>query len=454
MYEKIKRLIDKIILECSSEPYIYRGTTRKFDGDYQVISGIYRKFDEAFRPIKIEEDIVRRARRHFAPADSNIKVLTDLRHFGAPTTLIDFSGSLMVALFFACNGNFDRSGQLITLRTTGIAKRLDIDYSGQTHDLSIIEPTGSDRSYNRLQMQSSVFVHAPDGFIPNEHWKAFSIPKQQKIECLTYLRKFHNIEEKTIFNDFTGFLENLERNVPAEAKFYSGLELSFARQHKKAIEYYNEAIKLNPLNADAYMNRGNDKERLKDYDGAMRDYDEANLIRPNDTNLYLNRGNLKYESNDINDAIRDYDTAIKLKTDNSSAYNSRGIAKEKLGDSTGAISDYERAIDLQQNHSDYYFNRAGAREKIGDIEGAISDYDRAIDLESNYAIFYYLRGCAKEKIGDIEGAISDYDLAIELEPYNANFYNKRGRAKEKIGDIQGAKADFALSRRNNRKPRD
>ena len=449
-FTNVKKQIEIITRDCSTETFIYRGTNQDFvredqvNGDTdQVNSGIYREYyNAAYSPIKIEADIVRRARRHFAPTDSNIKVLTDLRHFGANTTLIDFSRSLMVALFFACNGSFNRNGQLIAFRRTDIPVRKVIDYSERTHDLSIIEPAMTDRSRNRLQGQSSIFVHVPDGFITDDHWEIYTIPMQQKVEYLTFLRKFHDIEEETIFSDFTGFLDHLKRNTPAEAKFYLGHHYSISRKHRKAIACYNEAIEINPLYADAYMNRGNDKERLKDNIGALRDYNEADKIRPNDMYLFLNRGNLKLQSRDYKGAVLDFDIAIKLKWNNYDTYNSRGFAKENLGDYVGAISDYDRAIELKPNHAILFFNRGCAREKNGDTDGAISDYERAIKLQPNRETFYFYLGYTKEKNGDTEGAISNYDRAIDLNPFDTIFYHRRGLAKEKNGDTMGAINDY------------
>ena len=61
----------------------------------------------------MEKNIVEKARTLFPPSTSNIEILTDLRHYGGDVTLIDFSYNLYVALFFACNGNFDRDGELV-----------------------------------------------------------------------------------------------------------------------------------------------------------------------------------------------------------------------------------------------------------------------------------------------------------------------------------------------------
>jgi tetratricopeptide (TPR) repeat protein len=60
---------------------------------------------------------------------------------------------------------------------------------------------------------------------------------------------------------------------------------------KKAIEYLNKAIKLQPDYAQAYYNRGNAYYGLGLYQRAIKDYAEAIRLKPNDIDAYYNRGN-------------------------------------------------------------------------------------------------------------------------------------------------------------------
>ena len=50
------------------------------------------------------------------------------------------------------------------------------------------------------------------------------------------------------------------------------------KQYNEAIKDYNQAIELNPQNAEAYSNRGNVKARLKQYTAAIKDYKKAKKL--------------------------------------------------------------------------------------------------------------------------------------------------------------------------------
>ena len=61
-------------------------------------------------------------------------------------------------------------------------------------------------------------------------------------------------------------------------------------EYDKAIADYDEAIKLDPKNANAYSYRGLAWYWKSEYDKAIADYDEAIKLDPKSPRRYSNRG--------------------------------------------------------------------------------------------------------------------------------------------------------------------
>ncbi len=61
-------------------------------------------------------------------------------------------------------------------------------------------------------------------------------------------------------------------------------------KYQFAIEDYNQAIALNPQDADAYNNRGYTYYLLKKYEEAMEDFNQAIALAPQYAKAYNNRG--------------------------------------------------------------------------------------------------------------------------------------------------------------------
>jgi S1-C subfamily serine protease len=133
----------------------------------------------------------------------------------------------------------------------------------------------------------------------------------------------------------------------SENEYKKGTKFYNERQYQKAIEAFNQAIKLKNDFAAAYKFRG--------------------LARS--------------DSGDKKGAIADYEKAIQLNKDYAAAYNNRGGARLALGDTKGAITDFDKAIEINKNWDTGglwtgYRNRGVTRSDLGDKQGAISDFDR------------------------------------------------------------------------------
>ena len=173
--KKLNHKLQEILDKCSEGKYIFRGEKECYD---KVSSNLYRYYSELYKtrgqpldnnfPIsKLEKEIVDRARRHIRLDAPNIEVLAQLQHHGGKTTLIDFTQNIYVALFFACNGNFDNDGRIILLNTSGILEQTDINYEKE-NEYAIVRSTSKDP---RVVFQGSIFLHATKGYIKADKYE-------------------------------------------------------------------------------------------------------------------------------------------------------------------------------------------------------------------------------------------------------------------------------------------
>ena len=348
--KEISRKIQEILDACDKEKYVFRGENEKHP---KVSSTLYRRYpelieiienspiDRNFSPVmEIEKDIVERAKLHLRLDAPDIEVLTELRHHGGKTALIDFTQNVYIALFFACNGNFEKDGRIILFSKSGIPEQSNIDYQ-EENKYTIVPPAGKSP---RVVFQSSVFVHATEGYLEEDKYKTVIIEKKFKKQFLDCLRLYHNIEAKTVYNDIQGFIQNQGDHPDAEENLCIGIGYHTAGQTDKAIKYYCKAIDLNPLFAEAFCNRGVAKSHLGNKKGAIKDYDKATELNPEYAKAYNNRGSVKADLGDKEEAIKDYDKAIELNPKYAEAYNNRGNMKFDLGNYEEAIRDYNKAL--------------------------------------------------------------------------------------------------------------
>jgi tetratricopeptide (TPR) repeat protein len=107
-------------------------------------------------------------------------------------------------------------------------------------------------------------------------------------------------------------------------------------------------------------NRGNAYRNKDQYDRAIQDYNQAIKLNPKDSFPFNNRGNAYFNKGQYDRAIQDYNQAIKLNPTFAMAFNGRGAAYAGKGQFDNAIRDYDQAIKLNPSFELAIKNRTDA----------------------------------------------------------------------------------------------
>jgi lipoprotein NlpI len=174
-----------------------------------------------------------------------------------------------------------------------------------------------------------------------------------------------------------------------------------------------------PIGGKAYGNRGIGYDLKGDHDRAIEDYNEAIKIDPEDAFPYNNRGNAYRGKGEYDRAITDYNKAIELDPKFAMAYNNRGAAYKGKGDNERAIADYSQAITLNQQFALAFVNRGSAYKAQNEYERAIADFTAAIQISPADAKAYLERGVARLYSGALSESAADLERAHELDPHDA-----------------------------------
>jgi tetratricopeptide (TPR) repeat protein len=103
-----------------------------------------------------------------------------------------------------------------------------------------------------------------------------------------------------------------------------GLEYHNSGEYTKAIEYYTNAIILNPNYANAYSNRANTYGAMKQYDLVIEDNGKAIEINPRHLNALLNRALLYFNMHNYEKSIEDVSRLLAISPEDYEAYSLRG----------------------------------------------------------------------------------------------------------------------------------
>ncbi len=308
-----------------------------------------------------------------------------------------------------------------------------------------------------------------------------------------YANRSEYINQVKSWANKEGYKQRMKRDKQADQIF------------KKAIKDYKKAIKIDPVNINAYINRGNAYFAKQSYPQAIADYTRAIKIDPQYSSAYLSRGIAHLQpflGSKISKAIKDFSKVLDLDGADAGTYLLRGNAYYSDGEYRQAIDDYSKALEINPDLINAYNNRGTAYEDIGELDKAVNDYSKAIEIISErpdafinpilypkagqdfnsliinstrsvpkYVFKYYgpasrrfanilkkymvveslasyiNRGLAYEKKGQLDKAISDFSRVIEKDPNNALAYLYRSEIYRKMGNEVEYKNDLNMTKK-------
>jgi len=162
-----------------------------------------------------------------------------------------------------------------------------------------------------------------------------------------YFMKGMNMKE---LKDTARAISSMQTAVEQDPEYYNaymqlGL-LCAAQKNKLAIDYYKNAIRIQPKSAEAWYALGLYYQQSGDYNNAIGTY--VTLLKfDNNKNAFYNLGviYLLY-SKDYNKSQAYFTGAIDIDPKYAEAYYGRGVCYEKLNDPKKAIADFTACLTL------------------------------------------------------------------------------------------------------------
>ncbi len=143
----------------------------------------------------------------------------------------------------------------------------------------------------------------------------------------------------------------IEQDNRFEDAFYDLGVLYAAKKNPLALEYYNNALKINPSGLEALYARAKLLQDLGKIDEALTEYQAMVKLHDDCENCYYNMGAITLEiKKDAKQALSYFTKAIELNPNYLEAYFARGYTYSLLKDKISAKADYNLCLKLQPNY--------------------------------------------------------------------------------------------------------
>ncbi len=211
-----------------------------------------------------------------------------------------------------------------------------------------------------------------------------------------------------------------------------------AELYDDAIEYYQEAIKLNPdaeWTAIVCHALGAIYSEIKgNYEAAEATFNAGMVLDPNNVDIQLSLGDMYMAQNDIDKAIKTYCDAIAVNPEYYLTYAKAGLALWEKDYLEEAIVAFHKSIEINPDF-EISQNNLGVvyLDGIGDPKASLEYFKNAIDINPNYTLAYFNLGRAYQALDNKAMAAEYYQMTLDLNKVTEELSEKDIR--ERIFDL-------------------
>jgi tetratricopeptide (TPR) repeat protein len=219
----------------------------------------------------------------------------------------------------------------------------------------------------------------------------------------------------------------------AQAHYLEGNKYREAKEYAKAIEAYQQAIRLKPDYAEAHYQIGwiyNDQEQSAK---AISPLQEAIRLKPDYPAACYELGYAYSNLNQYANALAAYQQAIRLKPDYAEAHYRMGLSYVYLKQYANALAAFQQAIRLKPDYAEAHYQIGWIYNDQDQSANAISSLQEALRLKPDYPTACYELGYAYSKLNQNANALAAYQQAVRLKPDYASAHLGLGMIYVRLG---------------------
>lgn len=227
----------------------------------------------------------------------------------------------------------------------------------------------------------------------------------------------------------------------AEELVEQGIILLDRSDNETALARFDQAVAMEPRNADALAGRGMARTWLSDLAGAERDFAATEAIQPDHWTLALGRGLLAQLSGRNEEALRYYDHVIEQSPDDVETLGRRAQVNQALRRYPAALRDVERALEAVPDWISLYGLKADLLRLEGSPERAVATVDKMLAAYPDDRDALAEAGRIYELSGKREQALRAYGRALDIKK-TSHILTMRSNVRP-WNDVEGRSSDLA-----------
>ncbi|EFH86674.1 serine/threonine protein kinase with TPR repeats [Ktedonobacter racemifer DSM 44963] len=174
--------------------------------------------------------------------------------------------------------------------------------------------------------------------------------------------------------------------------------------YRKALDAYLYATEIDSGNAVVWVSAGLVLMRLQRYQQALVHFERALSLDAQYVAAWNGKGDAQLDMNLPEEALASYQQALALDPRSFQAWNGLGNVHSSLLDYTGAVDAYTRALTVNPRSAVAWCNKAEALSRLGHNRAALDALNEATEMDKGYTRAWLLKAEVYESLGNTQEA--------------------------------------------------
>ncbi|MFN2412245.1 MAG: tetratricopeptide repeat protein [Pyrinomonadaceae bacterium] len=233
-------------------------------------------------------------------------------------------------------------------------------------------------------------------------------------------------------------------NGLSQALTIKGIETAGDNLNETAIVFFDEAVFLDPKNAEAFAKLGEIHAGAGRNDKAIANYEKALAVNAEFNALYMPLGMAYLQAGNTAMADGYLAKAAAAGVDTSDAKFARVqfLAEQKPND---ALAELDRIIRAQPQNADAHFQRAGIYDRTNQRAKAIESYKEAVRGNPEMTLAWFNLGVAYYNQEEYENSRVAYLECIKHDPNNAEAHANLASVYRQLNRFEEANVEYKIA---------
>jgi len=277
--------------------------------------------------------------------------------------------------------------------------------------------------------------------------------KTYRLDKFWFLEKANNIRNKIdkygagkricVINFIVTFPKDSdEEKKEYDCRSHQGLGELYLQKGNlaKAIDEFNQTLKLDPKNEHAHRGLGMCFQHNKQFNRAIDEFRRVLEINPSNKYAHIGLANCYKSLRQFDQAIAEFNEAVKINPESEHIHQTLGFCYKDSKQFDKAIDEFRQVLKINPKNEHGYLGFGFCYFEQREIEKAIEKFDQALKVNPKNEHAHHGLGLCYQYNKQFDRAINEFEQAFKINPKNVNihesltFYYKDSKQYDKAID--------------------